>query len=237
MVLHPSRSTLAVRALVSNASRTPQVHTRLVHNTAACGETTTNTTGGIGGTNGFSAAVSQLAFGSEPGLGAGNACGRCFELTGEKDPYDLSFNGPFKTIIVKATDMCPVQGNEQWCGQTTQNPVNSFGASMQYVVHILIPCVCKSAYSPRFHRSFDLCQDSGAAEAFFTTGHGAFTGSYRETNCKNWAGSDSGNLLWNGACLDGEKARTWPKQGNGCPNKGTKLFLPSPRIFFDSCVL
>ncbi|KAN0129831.1 endoglucanase V-like protein [Lactarius tabidus] len=165
----------------------------------ACGETTTNTTGGIGGTNGFSAAVSQLAFGSEPGLGAGNACGRCFELTGEKDPYDLSFNGPFKTIIVKATDMCPVQGNEQWCGQTTQNPVNSFGASMH----------------------FDLCQDSGAAEAFFTTGHGAFTGSYRETNCKNWAGSDSGNLLWNGACLDGEKARTWPKQGNGCPNKGT----------------
>jgi hypothetical protein len=171
--------------------------------------------------------VSQLAFGSVPGLGAGNACGRCFELFGESDPYDTSFTGPFKSIIVKATDMCPVQGNEQWCGQTTQNPVNSFGASMQYV---LSP-VYKSACSPRFHRSFDLCHDSGAADAFFPSGHGALKGTYKEVSCNKWDGLDSGNPLWNGACLKGENARTWPKLGGGCPNQGTELFLPSPRIF------
>ena len=93
--------------------------------------------------------MSQLAFGSVPGLGAGNACGRCFEITGDYDPYDPSFTGPFNKIVVKDTDMCPVQGNEQWCGQTTKNPVNSYNASVQYVV-LLLSLVCESACSARF---------------------------------------------------------------------------------------
>ena len=83
--------------------------------------------------SGFTAAISQLAFGSGPGLGAGDACGRCFALTGSQDPYSPSYTGPFKTVVVKVTDLCPEQGNEQWCGQTTSDPTNSFGASTQYV--------------------------------------------------------------------------------------------------------
>lgn len=63
--------------------------------------------------SGFSAAISQLAFGSVPGLGPGDACGRCFALTGTEDPYSPAFTGPFgKSIVVKVTDMCPVSGNE-----------------------------------------------------------------------------------------------------------------------------
>ncbi|KXN86571.1 hypothetical protein AN958_09875 [Leucoagaricus sp. SymC.cos] len=61
----------------------------------ACGKTAT----------GFTAAMNQLAFGSAPGLGAGDACGRCFAVTGTSDPFSPSFPGPFHTIVVKVTDL------------------------------------------------------------------------------------------------------------------------------------
>ncbi|KAF5362518.1 hypothetical protein D9756_002451 [Leucocoprinus leucothites] len=62
----------------------------------ACGKTAT----------GFTAAINQLAFGSGPGLGAGDACGRCFAVTGTSDPFSPSFPGPFHSIVVKVTDLC-----------------------------------------------------------------------------------------------------------------------------------
>lgn len=43
----------------------------------ACGKSAT----------GYTAAINQLAFGSGPGSGVGDACGRCFALTGSADPY------------------------------------------------------------------------------------------------------------------------------------------------------
>lgn len=63
--------------------------------------------------SGYTAAISQLAFGSTPGIGPGDACGRCFALTGTADPFSPAYTGPFgKSIVVKVTDMCPVAGNE-----------------------------------------------------------------------------------------------------------------------------
>ncbi|KAH9015924.1 endoglucanase V-like protein [Lactarius pseudohatsudake] len=56
--------------------------------TAACGKTVT----------GFATAINQLTFGSETGLGAGDACGRCFKVTGDKDPFSANFTGPFNSI-------------------------------------------------------------------------------------------------------------------------------------------
>ncbi|KAH9849936.1 endoglucanase V-like protein [Lenzites betulinus] len=150
---------------------------------------------GIAG-NGFTAAVSQLAFGSAPGLGPGDACGRCFAVTATQDPYSPAYTGPFHTIIVKVTDLCPLQGNQEWCGQSQSNPDNQHGAP----VH------------------FDICEDTGGANAFFPSGHGALTGSYTEVSCSQWSGSDGG-ALWNGACIAGEKAGNWPS--TGCGNKGT----------------
>jgi hypothetical protein len=61
----------------------------------ACGKTAT----------GFTAAINQLTFGSAPGLGAGDACGRCFAITGTSDPISPSFPGPFHSIVVKVTDL------------------------------------------------------------------------------------------------------------------------------------
>ncbi|KAJ3822974.1 RlpA-like double-psi beta-barrel-protein domain-containing protein-containing protein [Lentinula raphanica] len=120
---------------------------------SGCGSPACGVTG-----SGFTAAMNQLAFGSVPGLGAGDACGRCFALTGTADPFSPAYTGPFNSIIVKVTDMCPVAGNEQWCGQTTSNPVNSFGTE--------------------FH--FDICEDTGGAAAFFPSGHTALTGTFTE---------------------------------------------------------
>lgn len=81
--------------------------------------------------NGYTAAISQLTFGSEPGLGPGDACGRCFSVTGTADPYSPSYTGPFKSIVVKVTDMCPAAGNQEFCSQTASNPTNEHGASVQ----------------------------------------------------------------------------------------------------------
>ncbi|EKM54209.1 glycoside hydrolase family 45 protein [Phanerochaete carnosa HHB-10118-sp] len=147
--------------------------------------------------SGFTAAINQLAFGSAPGLGAGDACGRCFALTGNQDPYSPSFTGPFgQSIVVKVTDMCPVQGNQEFCSQTTSNPTNE--------------------HAMPFH--FDICEDTGGAAQFFPSGHGALTGTFTEVSCSEWSGSD-GSQLWDGACLSGESAPNWPS--TGCGNQGT----------------
>ncbi|KAF5373295.1 hypothetical protein D9615_007488 [Tricholomella constricta] len=61
----------------------------------ACGKTAT----------GYTAAMNQLAFGSPPGLGAGDACGRCFAVTGTADPFSPAYTGPFHSIVVKVTDL------------------------------------------------------------------------------------------------------------------------------------
>ena len=102
--------------------------------------------------------MNQLSFGAPTGVGPGDACGRCFRLTGSADPYSSNNKGPFKSIVVKVTDLCPVQGNEQWCGQTVSNPTNSFGQSAQCVIS-LISMVFARGYgelnnNPRFQLRF-----------------------------------------------------------------------------------
>ena len=89
--------------------------------------------------SGYTVAMNPLAFGAPPGLGSGDACGRCFRVTGQGDPYSPNNKGPFNRIVVKVTNLCPVQGNEQWCGQTASNPTNSFGQSAQCVIFSVFP--------------------------------------------------------------------------------------------------
>ncbi|KAJ3517749.1 hypothetical protein NLJ89_g301 [Agrocybe chaxingu] len=144
---------------------------------------------------GYTAAINQLAFGSAPGAGAGDACGRCFAVTGRADPYSPNYTGPFKSIVVKVTDLCPVQGNVEWCGQSLSKPNNAHGQP--------------------FH--FDICSDTGGAPAFFPSDRGALTGTFTEVSCSQWAGSDGG-ALWNGACLADSSVGNWP--AIGCGNKG-----------------
>ena len=87
---------------------------------------------GYSASSGYTAAMNQLAFGSYPGVGPGDACGRCFAITADADPYSPDFTGPFgQTIVIKVTDMCPVEGNEVWCGQTTTDDSNQFGMPFQ----------------------------------------------------------------------------------------------------------
>src|SRR6266404_265448 len=72
--------------------------------------------------------------------------------------------------------------------------------------------------------SFDLCEESGASGAFFPEGRGALSGHYEQVSCKHWSGSD-GPSLWNGACLAGKSAPSWPFMA--CGNTGTE---PSPWV-------
>ena len=32
------------------------------------------------------------------------------------DPFSPNFAGPFNSVVVKVTDLCPVAGNAEWCG-------------------------------------------------------------------------------------------------------------------------
>lgn len=78
--------------------------------------------------------MNQLSFGAEPSQGPGDACGRCFNVTGSKDPNSPNNQGPFKSMLVKVTDLCSAQGNEQYCNQTLSNPTNSVGQKVQCVI-------------------------------------------------------------------------------------------------------
>ncbi|KAI9510525.1 endoglucanase V-like protein [Russula earlei] len=151
---------------------------------------------GIRMKSGYTAAVNTLSFGADDG--AGDACGRCFEITPTSDPYTPSYKGPFgNTIVVKVTDLCPItSGNNAWCGQTISHPRNQHNMSMH----------------------FDLCNDSGSSSAFFPGRRGAMLGTYQEVDCQAWSGA-SGDTLWNGACLARETAALWPS--HACGNRGT----------------
>ena len=93
---------------------------------SACGYSTSS---------GYTAAINQFSYGAPAGVGPGDACGRCFALTATADPYAPNYTGPFgKTIIVKVTDLCPIAGNEVWCGQQNGNPLNQFGQPFQSVL-------------------------------------------------------------------------------------------------------
>ena len=101
---------------------------------------------------GFTAAISQAQFGVGPNQGPGPACGTCYQLTIDTD---LSGNPVTqKTIMVTVNNLCPIDGN----------PI----------------CNVPNQYGAQVH--FDLCKDSGAAAAFFTSSE-AGIGTAVEVSC------------------------------------------------------
>jgi hypothetical protein len=88
------------------------------------------------------------------------------------------------------------------------------------------PSVLICVLNDFFAGSFDLCTDTGAAQAFFPEGHSALTGTYQEVTCDEWTGTD-GPDLWDGACLLGEDAPFWPS--TACGNQGTEVSLSTQR--------
>ncbi|KAI1347242.1 RlpA-like double-psi beta-barrel-protein domain-containing protein-containing protein [Xylaria sp. FL0043] len=101
---------------------------------------------------GYTAALSQAQFGAGPGQGAGPACGTCYQLT-----ITSNLDGSpttQKSIKAKIDNLCPINGNP------ICNVPNSYGADIH----------------------FDLCIDSGAPGAFFTSG-GAGLGTAQQVSC------------------------------------------------------
>jgi EXPB1-like protein len=74
--------------------------------------------------------------------------------------------------------------------------------------------------------SFDLCEDSGTAAAFFPPDRGAMLGTFEEVPCEgNWSGSEGGSL-WGGSCMASDTTGLWPEVG--CGNRGTTESLAAP---------
>jgi len=102
--------------------------------------------------SGYTAAISQKQFGAGPGQGAGPACGTCWQLT---ITTDLNGNAVTqKSIKVTVDNLCPINGN----------PI----------------CNVPNQYGAQVH--FDLCKDSGASSAFFTSS-GAGLGTAQQVSC------------------------------------------------------
>jgi hypothetical protein len=215
LALRLSPSIRAVALPVSSASIFAVLVTHGVHADrrrpfTACGITT----------SGYTAAVNTFAFGAFSA--SGDACGRCFKITSNKDPYSTSYPGPFNSIVVRVSNLCPIDGNEQWCGQTASNPVNQFGTSMQCVTCPAFQLEPRCAENET-NRSFDLCEDSGTGTAFFPSGRGAMLGTFEEVACEgNWSGSEGGSL-WDGSCMANATTGLWPARG--CGNQGRKHSL------------
>jgi hypothetical protein len=75
--------------------------------------------------------MNQRSFGAGGNEGGGDACGRCFNITAETDPYSPQNTVPHNSVVVKVTDLCPFQQGEDWCGQCEATPLNQFNAPVQ----------------------------------------------------------------------------------------------------------
>ncbi|KAI5195595.1 hypothetical protein E4T42_04669 [Aureobasidium subglaciale] len=116
---------------------------------------------------GYSAALSQNAFGVGPGAGAGPACGTCWKLTALTDSSGNKLSNSGNSIVVQITNLCPANGNPL-CSQNGLGGTNQYGANL----------------------NFDLCLNSGANTALFgNSGVGLAVGSAVQVSCSLWSGT------------------------------------------------
>ncbi|KAG9948382.1 hypothetical protein KCU85_g5025, partial [Aureobasidium melanogenum] len=116
---------------------------------------------------GYSAALSQNAFGVGPGAGAGPACGTCWKLTAQTDSSGNKLSNAGNSIVVQVTNLCPAQGNPL-CSQNGLTGTNQYGANL----------------------NFDLCLNSGANTALFgNSGVGLAVGTAVQVSCSQWTGT------------------------------------------------
>jgi hypothetical protein len=116
---------------------------------------------------GYSAALSQNAFGVGPGAGAGPGCGTCWKLTAQTDSSGNKLSNAGNSIVVQVTNLCPASGNPL-CSQNGLGGTNQYGANL----------------------NFDLCLNSGANTALFgNSGVGLAVGSAVQVSCSQWSGT------------------------------------------------
>lgn len=116
---------------------------------------------------GFSAAVSQNLYGAGPGDGQGPGCGTCWKITGQTDSSGNALSNAGNSIVVMVNNLCPADGNPL-CSQNGLSGTNQYGANV----------------------NFDLCRDSGAADAFFgNSGVGLAIGIAQQVDCSEWSGT------------------------------------------------
>jgi hypothetical protein len=99
--------------------------------------------------------------------GQGPACGTCWRITGQTDSSGRPLSNAGTSIIVKVNNLCPRDGNPL-CSQQSLTDTNQYGGNV----------------------NFDLCQDSGARQAFFgNSGVGLAVGTAQQVDCALWSGT------------------------------------------------
>jgi len=81
----------------------------------------------------YTAAASQAIFSSSGATWCGSGCGLCFQLTSTgNSPCSTcgTGGGAGQSIIVMVTNLCPHNGNEQWCPAV--GGVNQYGYSAHF---------------------------------------------------------------------------------------------------------
>ncbi|KAF8909319.1 hypothetical protein CPB84DRAFT_1813047 [Gymnopilus junonius] len=146
----------ATGGYVQNPSASSSFTMYTGYGSPACGKSAT----------GLTAAINQLAFEAAPRSGADDAYGRRFSSTGTPGPFSPSITGPLKGFN-------PVQGNQEWYGQTTAQHTNQ--------------------HEKTFH--FDICEDTGGPAAFPGSDSGALFSSacLSGETAANWLAVGRGN--------------------------------------------
>ena len=84
----------------------------------------------------MTAAGSAQLFGSQTYCGTG--CGRCFQLTNTGNPLKCAGQGvggnKGEKVMVMMTNLCPQQGNEQWCTVPKNLCGDGYGAHFDFAV-------------------------------------------------------------------------------------------------------
>ncbi|KAH9827896.1 putative endoglucanase v-like protein [Teratosphaeria destructans] len=163
----------------------------------------------------YSAAVSQSLFGVGPNQGAGPACGKCYRIT-----IGTRRQTPSQSVMSVQADSSACVENDATSGKRLPNAGNSLvikvkdlcprKSHISHPAHSIIPDmasaggngVCgqrtlsdKNQYGAMVN--FDLCKNSGAADAFFgNTGIGLATGHAEEVDCSAWRGRVLSTAPW-----------------------------------------
>ncbi|KAI9678365.1 MAG: hypothetical protein M1817_006312 [Caeruleum heppii] len=165
--MHSSTQVLALLFSLTSGSAAATLNTRQNGGMSAtftsysgCGASVSCGPGSATGSNQYSAAVNQQAYGGMAS-GVGPGCGVCWRINASHDSGNNPLGG---SIVVKVNNECPAAGNDQYCGQTASQPLNQYGGA----VHL------------------DLCTDSGASQAIFGGRPGIGFGTAQIVSCAEW---------------------------------------------------
>ncbi|KAJ8309121.1 hypothetical protein KUTeg_013995 [Tegillarca granosa] len=84
--------------------------------------------------HGFTTAPNSYFFDSNLKTWCGGNCGKCVKLTttGGFIDGEGGYTAPGRSATFMVTNLCPINGNEHWCGQHSTSSGNTFGYAAHF---------------------------------------------------------------------------------------------------------